>query len=88
MPFWDRCRRSFSSSLVDHVVAVVGPADELSRGEPHADLMLRRLDGVAAVHDVAAHTHSKQREVSRGSPLLRERRSAPGSQEREQISCQ
>ena len=40
--------------LVDHVVRVGGPADQLSRGEPHADLVVGGVDGVGAVHDVTA----------------------------------
>jgi hypothetical protein len=44
--------------FVDHVVGVRGPADQLSRGEPHADLVVGGVHRVGAVHNVAAQDTS------------------------------
>lgn len=58
-----------SHLFVDHVVRVGGPADQLSRGEPHADLVVGRVDGVGAVHDVAARTAPANVDVRRARTL-------------------
>ena len=47
--------RTYLALLVDPVLAVARPVDDLAVLEPQLDLLLGVLDAVGAVADVAAH---------------------------------
>ncbi len=81
--------------LVDPLCLHAAPLGNLCLGEPQPDLLLGRLNAVAAVYDVPAHVHAEipanrpRRRILQGAnitPVIRRRENRAGNNEKNFLS--